>query len=282
VEAVDREAVAEGLRGAIAELDGLRQRAAWGKRVRDGAVVVLTGEANVGKSSLFNALLEDDRALVSGTPGTTRDYLEAWIDVDGVPVRLVDTAGLREAASEVEAEGVRRARKLREEADVCLRVIDVSGPGDGRAAAEEDEVASRDGGRAVLVVGNKSDLLGTVVGAGSDAGAGAAVAADVDVLVSARTGDGIAALRKRLGEHLAGTGAQWDADEALPGERHAEAIRRALRSLGLADAAWRDGVTEEWIAGEVRDAAEALGEITGRTVSEEVLDRIFSRFCIGK
>lgn len=333
VQAVGREAVTEGLRAAIAELDTLRQRAAWGKRLRDGAVVVLTGEANVGKSSLFNALLEDDRALVSGTPGTTRDYLEAWIDIDGVPVRLVDTAGLRETASDVEAEGVRRARKQRDEADLCLHVIDVSAPGGARGAgtggagvgAEAPgrgdvpcgaEPAEPRGGREglVLVVGNKCDLLGDmgatpvgpvapgtsgmpgmVVTSGTRATpgtpatpatratpvSGAAVPAGVDVLVSARTGAGVASLRRRLGDLLAGDGA-GDADEAMPGERHAEAIRHALRSLEVADGAWRDGATEEWIAGEVRDAAEALGEITGRTVSEEVLDRIFSRFCIGK
>jgi tRNA modification GTPase len=276
VQAVGREAVAAGLRGAIAELGQLGERAAWGKRLRDGAVVVLTGEANVGKSSLFNALLEDDRALVSGTPGTTRDYLEAWIDIDGVPVRLVDTAGLREASSEVEAEGVRRARKLREEADLRLHVIDASAGGRGAAASGEEPEAAA----GTLVVGNKSDLLGGAAPGGT--GGGATVAAGVDALVSARTGDGIASLRRRLGDVLAAAGARWEAGEAMPGERHAEAIRRALRSLERAVDSWGDGATEEWIAGEVRDAAEALGEITGRTVSEEVLDRIFSCFCIGK
>jgi len=279
VQAVDRAAVGRSLAEARAELEALAARAPWGRRLRDGALVVLVGDPNVGKSSLFNALLEDDRALVSETPGTTRDYLEAWIDVDGLPVRLVDTAGLREDAGDVEAEGVRRARGLGERADLRLHVTDLT-----RVAAGDPGRAARGAGAngaavmaaapvATIRVGNKSDLV-----ANGDAGGGRE---GVEIRVSARTGEGVADLRARIAERL-GADAAPEAAEALPGERHEEAIRRACRALELAEASWREGATEELIAGDVRDAASALGEITGKTVGEEVLDRIFSKFCVGK
>ena len=233
--------------------------------------VAIIGRPNVGKSSLFNALLEDDRAIVAETPGTTRDYLEAWIDVDGVPVRLVDTAGQRATGDGVEADGVRRARDWEEAADFCVRVVDLS-PGAGGRGPDGPPAAERARPRAVIIVGNKVDLRDGAVDADAEG---------CEILVSARTGEGVAELRRVLGRSLVNGSAAADT-EPVPGERHEEAIRRAVRSLELAMQSWRDGVTEELLAGDVRDAASALGEITGRTVGPEVLDRIFSRFCIGK
>jgi tRNA modification GTPase len=270
VEAAGREEVARGLADAHAALAKLAERAAWGRRLREGALVVLVGEPNVGKSSLFNALLEEDRALVHEVPGTTRDYLEAWIDVDGIPVRLVDTAGLRESADAVEAEGVRRARELVARADLRLHVRDLSvaGPGGSapRGAAPDDSPVAQPR----LLVGNKVDRAGDE-----------SMPVVVDVRVSALTGAGIAELRREVGRRLVG-GSIPAPDEVLPGERHADALRRAMSSLGRAMGTWNDGGTEELVAGDVRDAATALGEISGRTVGEDVLDRIFSAFCIGK
>jgi tRNA modification GTPase len=266
VSAVSREEIVATLDACREELRELESRAPWGRRLREGARVVLVGPPNVGKSSLFNALLEDERALVSETPGTTRDYLDASLDLDGMPVLLVDTAGQREATESLEAEGVRRSREREAEADLVLRVVDLAANG---ATADGDK---RTIGSVELVVGNKQDLIDT-----NDR-----VNDRVDLRVSARTGEGLAELRTEIGRLLwEGAGPEPE-DGVLPNERHVEALRRARASLDLARRSWEDGATEELIAGDVRDAAEALGEITGKTVGEEVLDRIFRKFCIGK
>lgn len=272
VRAVDAEEIGRQLEACRAELEALAGRAPWGRRLRDGATVAIVGRPNVGKSSLFNALLRDDRAIVSDEPGTTRDWLEAWIDLEGMPVRLLDTAGQRAAAGGIEAEGVRRAERLADEADLRVLVLDASA-----APTEEDRrILERTATAPRIVAWNKSDLAPARGTAQDPAELGAAVR------VSARTGEGIDGLRTRLADTLlAGVGRE-PADAVIPGERHEEAIRRAVASLALALESWRDGRTEELIAGDVRDAIAALGEITGKTVGEEVLDRIFSRFCIGK
>ena len=269
VEAVGRDEVGRTLDDCRAALRELERRAPWGRRLREGASVVLVGRPNVGKSSLFNAFLEDDRALVSEAPGTTRDWLETWIDLEGIPVRLVDTAGLREASGALEAEGIRRAAKLETDADLRIVVLDVSED----FTAEDEDVLRRTEGRPRIVVGNKADLPGSANGAGRPEGA---------ARVSALTGSGVAELRQTIADRLADGVGHEPADEVLPNERHEEAIRRARRSLDLARDSWEEGRTEELLAGDVRDAAAALGEITGRCVGEEVLERIFSKFCIGK
>jgi len=266
VGAAGAEEIERQLTACRQELERLAARAPWGRRLRDGATVAIIGRPNVGKSSLFNALLEDDRAIVAETPGTTRDALEAWVDIDGLPVRLVDTAGQRESGDAVEADGVRRAREWQASADLRVRVIDV---------ARGAEATAPDDGTCLLV-GNKRDLLPSP---------GDPTAHGCRVLVSARTGEGVAELRRELGARLTDGMARVAAaaePEPLPGERHEDAIRRAVASLDLAAESWRAGASEELIAADVRDAAAALGEITGRTVGPEVLDRIFSRFCIGK
>ncbi|NNE44289.1 MAG: tRNA uridine-5-carboxymethylaminomethyl(34) synthesis GTPase MnmE [Gemmatimonadetes bacterium] len=290
VEAVGADVVGATLRECIAELDELQRRAPWGRRLREGATVVLVGRPNVGKSSIFNALLADERALVSPTPGTTRDWIEAWIDVDGIPVRLVDTAGMRVTKDDIESEGVRRTLQREHEADLRLVVLAVAETGNENTNEvrndvdndadkntrdethhEEDlRILSRTEKRPRIIVRNKTDLSER---ARSDPS---------ELRVSARTGDGIAALREAIARELdAGVG-RSPGDDVVPGERHADAIRRAAASLELARGSWKAGRTEELLAGDVRDALTALGEITGKSVGEAVLDRIFAGFCIGK
>lgn len=220
-------------------------RAAKERRIlRDGALVVLSGPPNAGKSSLMNALLGESRVLVSDTPGTTRDSVEAWLDIDGWPVRLVDTAGLRESDDAIESEGVERAGRLIAEADV---VLDLS-----RRGAETRGV--------VVPVRSKCD-----VERGGDG-----------VNVSAKTGEGMDGLRRAIVaalESRAGGGGEWKAD-GMPGLSALAGARRALES-----AVWNDPVLA---ANAVREAAERLGELTGAVYSEDLLENLFSRFCVGK
>ncbi len=267
------------------DLERLARQAAAARKLREGATVVLVGRPNVGKSSLFNALLQDDRAIVSEIPGTTRDWLEAWIDIGGIPVRLVDTAGWRTSSEAIEAEGVVRAQRLEAGADQRLVVKEAPA-----GETEEDRrilEAIADGSRSALIVWNKGDLGGAAASANARApeapSRGASGAGrPASVCVSARTGQGVEALRARIGAELESAGDGEFGEEILAGERHEDAIRRAREGARIANEAWRDGATEELVASEIRGAAMAIGEITGKCVGDDVLDRIFSRFCIGK
>jgi tRNA modification GTPase len=240
-----------------------------GRVVRDGASVALVGQPNVGKSSLFNRLLQRDRAIVTAVPGTTRDTLEEALDLEGVPVRLVDTAGLRDAADEVESEGVRRARQAQKEADLVLLVLDGSRPLDRRereALADTNRPAAQP---TTLVVVNKSDLP----------------AADppshrAALHVSALTGAGLDVLRGELRARLLGVGPIED--PILTNSRHGQALEETDGSLGRASAAAAAGVPDELILEDLREAMRSLGTITGEYGTEAMYDRIFSTFCIGK
>lgn len=241
--------------------------------VRDGATVVVAGAPNVGKSSLFNALVGADRAIVTAVPGTTRDLVSERLLVDGHLVRLVDSAGLRATSDVVEAEGIRRAAEAAEAADVVLLVLDGSRPLD---ADDRAVMAAVDRSRTVLVV-NKSDLPrawpADAVGAGEDI-----------AIVSAQSGDGVAALARRLATRLArvDTGEE---DLLVTNRRQRALLADALASLdhATAEAAARGGsLPEEFVLADVRVALAALEEVTGRRTREDVLADIFATFCIGK
>jgi tRNA modification GTPase len=232
------------LQGALAaHLDDGRR----GERLREGLVFAITGRPNVGKSSLVNALAERDVAIVSAIPGTTRDALEARVVLGGVPVTLVDTAGLRDAADEIEAEGVRRARARAAAADLVIGISEAGGP-----AASGD-----------VLVANKVDLGGAV-----PAGA---------LAVSALTGEGLATLRDRLAE-AARSLTQSAGPPPLTQARHRSALREAAARLAGA----RSADLPELRAEDLRLALRALGRITGSVGVEDILDTLFSRFCIGK
>ena len=244
-----------------------------GRLVREGATLVISGAPNVGKSSLFNRLLERDRAIVTATPGTTRDTLEESIDIGGVPVRLVDTAGLRETADPVEGEGVRRARAALREADLILHVLDGS-----RLAPRPTELQHLEqpvfppeqGSTGATIVANKADLIDgdrPVLPAGA-------------LWVSAVTGEGIQALREVLRGRLLGSGPHDD--PVLTNVRHAAALEQAALSLERAASVHQSGFTEEILVDELRHAMDQVGSITGEFSTEDLLERVFSTFCIGK
>lgn len=257
------------------EIDALLTGSAFARAVREGVRVPLVGEPNAGKSSLFNALLGEERAIVTSEPGTTRDRVSEAIEVAGVRVTLSDTAGVRVAESPVEAMGVARALAALEDAALVLWVVDGSRP---FVVDADDPLPPALAGRRVVVALTKSDL-GTV--ADAIAVTAAAGGAHAVVPVSAVRGEGLEALRTALAGAL-GAGSVGGVAGAVGNARHAEALERARAALQRADAAAHAGAPGEIVALELREALAAVGEVTGRQVGEDLLERIFSRFCIGK
>ena len=261
-------AVSERLRTLLGE-------AHRGRYVRDGLRVAILGKPNVGKSSLLNALLREDRAIVTEIPGTTRDAIEELVDVDGVPIRLMDTAGMRESSDPVEREGVARSRRHAEAADLLLIVLDVSRPLD----ADDRALLDRSLGRPRMLLLNKTDLPARWDETALDGNVDESAAA---LLLSVKTGDGIDALTRAvaataLGDHVL--------DAELPlvtNVRHEAALRDADAAMGHALASLDGAWSPELVAVDLRGALDALGLIVGETASDEVLDAIFSQFCIGK
>lgn len=231
-----------------------------GERLREGVVVAILGAPNAGKSSLLNALVGRDAAIVSAIAGTTRDVVEARVDLAGVPVALADTAGLRAASDEIEAEGVRRALSRAEDADLRLLVFAADAPADAETLSL---VAPR-----CLVVASKTDL----------ATASAEIGGIPPLPVSVRTGDGLAALRDRLAAAVVDLAAPQSATAPLTRSRHRAALQEAVSCLAELDGA----ALPELRAEALRAAAAALGRVTGRFGIEAVLDAVFGEFCIGK
>ncbi len=243
-----------------------------GRILREGLSVLILGKPNVGKSSLLNILLGESRAIVTDIPGTTRDTIEECLVLGGVPLRLIDTAGVRDTEDPVELEGVARAKNKIESADLVLLVIDGSRPvDDNDLLALESCRQSR-----VLLVYNKADLPATVP--------------DVrfspfpSVTVSTRTGEGLDLIKAAIVDLVCGDGRSGDVqmDSVFSDRRHREALVRSSESLDHFIAALSAGNSPEFLALDLREALHALGEITGETTPDDILDRIFTRFCIGK
>ncbi|MEE8332429.1 MAG: tRNA uridine-5-carboxymethylaminomethyl(34) synthesis GTPase MnmE [Alphaproteobacteria bacterium] len=234
-----------------------------GERLRDGIQIAIIGPPNAGKSSLLNALARREAAIVSETPGTTRDVIEVHLDLAGYPVVVADTAGLRRAADGVEAEGVRRALARAEAADFKILVLDA---GDGAPGAEITALIGDD----TLVVFNKVDVVGL-----SDLPELVGVVAPT--AISVKTGENLDALLRAIGKRAA---AEFDIGRDIPltRHRHRAALEDCRSALGRA----LDGAEIELVAEDVRLAARTLGRITGRIDVEDVLDVIFGEFCIGK
>lgn len=249
----------------IAELDDLLTTGARGRVIRDGATVVITGRPNVGKSSLFNALLGHARAIVTETAGTTRDLVTETCDIDGLKVTLVDTAGVRETSDRIELEGVWRSARARQVADLVVVVLDgseVLTDDDARLLCETT-AATR------VVVANKTDQP-------------AAWRRDDAVSVSAARGDGIDTLRRAIVAMLSGSEALRDSP-SISNVRHTALLERARGHLTQArSAATRDRASEEFLLADLHAARASLGEVVGVHTSEDVLRHIFERFCIGK
>ncbi len=259
-----------------ADLAGWLGGSAYARAVREGVAVPIVGRPNAGKSSLFNALLGESRAIVTPVAGSTRDRVSEAIEIAGVRVTLSDTAGLRAPAGAVEREGVARAEAALASAALAIWVVDGSRP----LAAEDEALARSFAGKRVLVALNKSDLGEAVA---LDALAGALAGATHRLVqVSALAGAGLDALRTALAELLGGGDGGGDLGQAVANPRHAEALARARAAFERAAVAGRAGEPGEIVALELREGIAAIGEVTGRNVSEDLLERIFSRFCVGK
>jgi len=266
----DPRAEVEGLRAVRTELDALRATYDRGRLVTVGASVAIIGPPNVGKSSLMNAILGEDRAIVSPVPGTTRDLVEGEADLDGVRARLVDTAGLREAGDAVEREGTRRAERAASAADLRVVVLDSSGDIAAPAALPDEP--------RTIVALNKADI------ARADAVAAlrTLAAGRPTYLVSALRGDGIDALCAGIRKALIGGAGFPDTGGIILRERHALALGRAAEHLARATDEASGQAREDLVAADLRLALDEIGGITGETTPEDVLRRIFGEFCVGK
>jgi tRNA modification GTPase len=263
------ESAAANISAIAARIEGLLKDSRRGRLVRDGAQVVLAGRPNTGKSSLFNALAGAGRAIVTDVPGTTRDLITETVDVGGLPIALVDTAGVRGVPGDaIEAEGIARAARARDVAAAVVIVLDGSVPltDDDRALLADTVDLAR------IVVGSKNDLRR----AWTDADAGAQA-----VRVSALTGEGLDALRAAIVSALCGETRERDTP-SITNVRHVDLLTRAHAALQRATTAASDAAPEEFVLADLNEARALLEEITGARTPDDLLAHIFATFCIGK
>ena len=275
VEVGNPPSVARDIEAIIGELTELASTYGEGKIYRDGINAVITGRPNVGKSSLLNRLLGEKRAIVTAMPGTTRDFIEEIIPIKGVPVRLTDTAGIREPQNIIEKEGINLVWEKLSQADVVIIVVD----GSESLTKEDFEIIKRRKAKKFLLVINKVDLPHVI-----DEKELASLAPDVisPIWISAKHGEGIPALKDAI-HSLALNGADCGHTLTIVSNiRHKIAIEKTRDMLSKARDSILQGLSPEFPAFDIRQALERLGEIAGETVTEEVLEKIFSTFCIGK
>ena len=272
IDGLHGEEVKEKLNAIILQLEQVMSSAHQGNLLQEGIKVVLVGEPNVGKSSLLNQLAEEEVAIVTEIPGTTRDSIQRTITISGIPIHIIDTAGLRKTADIVEQKGIERTQIAIKDADILIHLIDCSRP---LSVTDNDVLQSFSIDKPHITVINKIDLIDQKPGTNT-------IANTVKVYLSAKTGEGVEQLREQI-LHAAG----WHTGQAGEGlfmarQRHLEALENAKLHL---DAAWEHGQDEsEWVllAEELRLAHDALSSITGRFTADDLLGEIFSHFCIGK
>jgi tRNA modification GTPase len=261
----------ERLTGVRQHFDGVEQSARQGRLLREGMTVVIAGRPNAGKSSLLNRLAGYDAAIVTPIPGTTRDILRERIDIDGMPLHVLDTAGLRESPDDIEREGIRRAEAEFARADRVLFVIDTPDDPDGRAFKDEQQRLPAD--VPVTLVFNKCDLAKGLPVADTYSG-------PPRLNISALSGQGLDMLREHLKSCMGFLTAEAGTVSAR--RRHLEALTRAREHVEEAARQLRERRAGELVAEELRVAQHALGEISGEFTTDDLLGRIFSSFCIGK
>jgi len=269
-----REALARNLSAVKERLEHWIASFSKGRVVREGFALAISGRPNVGKSSLFNALLSEDRSIVTEVAGTTRDMVSEYTQIDGIPVRLLDTAGLRASEDQIERLGVARSYGAMADADAILLVVDTSHP----VSADDWNLCKRLVGLSYIVVYNKSDLP-----ASWSPEEKALYAADrLHVEVSARTGENLEALRSVIMNRLFGDEMCESDGILITNLRHCRCLEAALEHLNRGAAALNSGLSEEYVLVDLHASLSKLGELTGETGAEDLLGEIFSRFCVGK
>jgi len=264
----------KNLRSSARQIDGLLRSAQRGRVYREGLATVIVGKPNVGKSSLLNALLKEERAIVTDVPGTTRDALEEMVDVAGLPFRIIDTAGLRHPRDKVEEFGVRRTEQELSSADFVIAVVD----GSRRLSEDDRQVIKRAAGRGGVVALNKSDL-----GSRAEISEVRRLSKGLPVFrISALFGAGIEALKSGMVRVVLRRGKGPSRDAVLINARHKECLSRARSALEKAMESAGQKQPLDCLTIDLKDAIVALGEVTGELVSDEVINTIFDRFCVGK
>ena len=275
VEIVDRSVFVQQVSSEVlAPLERLLRQADEGRIFRDGISVVIVGLPNVGKSSLLNTLLQEERALVTSIPGTTRDTIEEYLDINGVPVRIVDTAGIRQGADEVEEMGIERARKQIDQADLVLFMFDASRGFRG----EDKKLFATVQHKPLLVLANKIDLA-----------AQERVFDDFDLThrkavipISAKKQQGIEELRLAIFHTVVGDSDQWQEEGCAPNLRHKGALQRARDASIRLMQGLEEGTSSDLLAIDLQECLDELNVIVGVTTTEDILDVIFEQFCLGK
>lgn len=274
IEEVTSQQVDDQLIPLLAKLDHLLATAQTGRILREGLQTVIIGKPNVGKSSLLNALLREKRAIVTDIPGTTRDIIEEYVNIRGIPLKIVDTAGIRETEDIVEQLGVQRAREFVDKADLILLLLDSSSP----LTEEDKQVLELLAGRQALVLMNKTDLPQKL-----DMSAIMQYSKEYQLLrISVQDGSGMDALEEAIVEKVYSGQVTQSEGAYVTNVRHVALLRQAYQHLEEARNTIAMNMPPDCIVVDLRAAWEKLGEITGDTAGEDLLDQIFSRFCIGK
>lgn len=274
LEDLTREEIEAGLQKIQASLSALLQRSEQGRVIKDGLRTAIVGRPNAGKSSLLNALLQEERAIVTDIPGTTRDTIEESIKIGGVPLVLMDTAGIRETDNTIERIGIERAKASMKKADLIMAVIDGAQP-----LAEEDKELLRSlQGKQALVILNKYDLPQEIDAKDIEAITGAIPV----VPVSARYGSGMAELEEELHHITEHQDVAAGRELFLTNLRHVDLVKKALEDVERAQESVSLGLSADCITVDLTEAWSTMGEITGDTIDNELIHTIFERFCVGK
>ncbi len=262
------------LRNLLGDLNELLKTADTGKMIRDGVKTAIVGRPNVGKSSLLNALLEENKAIVTDIPGTTRDVVEAYLNIDGIPFQLLDTAGIRETEDVVEQIGVERSKSSIEEADLVLMLIDSN----AGLLDKDKEILNQVKDKHVIYVFNKNDL-------------GSNITSEIIkeyfcdgkiINISAKEQDGLKDLRNTMKEIVIRGNATVSNQATISNQRQKQALMNAIKSLDKVIEAIEMGLPEDCLAIDLHDAFGHLGMIVGESLKEEIINQLFSRFCLGK
>jgi tRNA modification GTPase len=272
LEEITGERVSSSLKNMLIDIEELIDTANGGRILREGLNVVIAGKPNVGKSSLLNALVMEKRAIVTEIPGTTRDVIEEYINIDGIPVKIIDTAGIRETEDIVEKIGVEKSKEKVEEADLIILLLDLSRELDN----EDIEIIDYIKDKKHIILLNKSDLEPVL-----DLEKINTDNKDSIIPISAATGEGIRELKELIKEMFF-KGEVSASEVIITNSRHKEALIRAREKCDAAYETLKSGLSIDLASIDIRSAWSYMGEITGETMEEDIIDKIFSEFCIGK